>query len=1203
MNIVQVFVGFGGSGGKTLAKLAEFIADDALLADRGERHFFFLLADTDQADLDASERAILDEFARVRGARPHVKKLVLSRGTGRVMDLIDDAMGAELTREHKDKRRSPALETLRKHWPFDASGLPFSAPRLPVPLTRGASQCPLAAHLAAWDSLSRGELAAALEGISDDMVGKLFENNPNTQVDLILVGSLAGGTGRGCWQLLSLAARSVFPRCKPQAYFFDSSVFAQVRGSGRERYRMHVNSLTGLSEIAGWLRNDLKPSATQAAASERFVLPNLYKADTGSPVVDTDSIARAADQKHLIGRSPIDGVFIITGSSDALSVTSPVDAYEIAAAAMFARVAIPKLESKMANDLHIGSCGAAIAKVHVTALEKCLKLRAQMAVTERILASDERRAAEVAALIIDPLKFSPEVAADISSASPESFLGKLKSSFDTVDLGGLNKALKDDQSKSDVQKAIATLACMSSDPSTVRAYLNAAVKEQCQSESASTASGAFRNALQRQLKRLIEAQASPGQMLSVLTRVSEELQRLRSYLPAPGSFVEGVRAGEIQRIDAELDRCEGREYKIVGARWNKTETGQIQQCVRDASARIHGKEVVLQLRELLDEWAAIVHEYVVVVRPSVKAAEALYRDFSDRFRSMREEHFLPSSFAALQRAFGDWTSKKAKAMRILRPALSDDQLHALVDGMVDQAGGSVALGMAKFREQLADSLGNKDVRKSLGNEVEATRAQQEREEFLDREVFGGLSVASSVMQQHFGVLPVVKSIEQRVRTALDQNQGDSTGTEELQDAFEAMFGVRFRRVVRANTGKEENRYQEIPAAVLVQQLGYSLAQLADPMFRVDRRAIDAKDRPEVDHDAATTYFPGAVCAKSEASQFLEGAKRADELPKDAARQFSRTSVSRYAVDIVQDGLPYCILANSTYTIPGFEKAGWDPVKSFAFWKQDPEVTKWLARCETATLDGVWETEDGNFGLGYMHPMFVTDPWREHREPSGAYVKGLRWAPWGVSAESLRQRADELDAILYALAGNMPSRDNGIVKQARSVVDRVGRCEPSMGSGERWLMPLLRRGREGDENCWVFQRGSFRAEAGHVMASGGNWKTAGGAFKSFNTLSEFIKWIGGPNTANLSGDGRVFVDAVNGERRLLHSSVILEIEDDFGAHRRESLNTALLSFLDEYRDNYLQQRAAEQKDREMPLLEALRARISALQWSWDGPPSA
>ena len=75
---IELFVGFGGSGGKTLAAFARMVADDSELADQGDRKFYFLLVDTDSGDLKRAKAMIEKEFRRSANSSPVIETLDLA---------------------------------------------------------------------------------------------------------------------------------------------------------------------------------------------------------------------------------------------------------------------------------------------------------------------------------------------------------------------------------------------------------------------------------------------------------------------------------------------------------------------------------------------------------------------------------------------------------------------------------------------------------------------------------------------------------------------------------------------------------------------------------------------------------------------------------------------------------------------------------------------------------------------------------------------------------------------------------------------------------------------------------------------------------------------------------------------------------------------------------------------------------------------
>jgi hypothetical protein len=198
-------------------------------------------------------------------------------------------------------------------------------------------------------------------------------------------------------------------------------------------------------------------------------------------------------------------------------------------------------------------------------------------------------------------------------------------------------------------------------------------------------------------------------------------------------------------------------------------------------------------------------------------------------------------------------------------------------------------------------------------------------------------------------------------------------------------------------------------------------------------------------------------------------------------------------------------------------------------------------------------------------------------------------------------ARALDALLYALVGNitskMESSGDAYVAEAKKILETVSAFQPDTGRAQRWTMPLLLRSDAAGDMGWTLTRKCFQRQGGGtIAATGGNWEPG----TKFQTLREIVKRFG-IGSGKLTADGEDFVRAVNEERMLVVGRVKPAIEDNAGAARRQHLATALVSFLDGYRDGYLRARPEEQRAVEMPVIEELRGRADSRRFLWDGEP--
>jgi hypothetical protein len=1197
---VQVFVGFGGSGGKALAKLAELIADDAELSDRGDRDFYFLLVDTDIDMIEEAERDIRAGFKRINGANPCIESIRLASGVGRLQDLVHARLGDIVAKGLKG-REPEALKEAKRHWYF-RDGTPFSARRLPAPLTEGAGQCPLAAHFAAWDKVPA--MRATLDRIRVEMQRRLHELNDELQVDLVVVGSLAGGTGRGCWQLLSLVARSVFPNCKPHAYLFDASVFAKTaRINPDQAWRMQVNSYTGLSEIVGWIRND------HSQMPMRFALPPLDGLDSGQYCIDTDKIARS-DEAYRTGRTPADNFYIITGASDSHTILSADEAYQLVAIALLARLAIPAVSSAHANGLHYGSCGAAIARVPVTAIHECIVACARELALEQILAADGASAQLASDLFCDKIQFSVKDAARGGQGSgKDTLIYEYRSGMlERMDRKSVSKRFKESKPTDAVLKEIEGMELLSPRRTDVQASLAAAVATRFGQPAGGTVDEILRAQLERCLTKFFEsggtAKGEGGapmeigtavEFLAAIGRCASELKARASKIYANAKNGNRDLAADMR---AELEKAESRRYVVFGERWQKHEVEHLDRLMDALSLEANSLVLAESLIAFVDTLIRLVDEYAGALKPFVGAVQEHEGACQQRFTDLYNRTFMHGNLAAISREMGSWRSGTRAVSRQLKPIDRIDEVRQFVSEQVLASGGGAAFGRqrASMIDEVRRVLFDADARASVSGSAGLRDAAQRKykddalPEFLTK-----ISVPAEAMERRYNLWKTVESIEQRVRGLLEENIGDVVGCEQLQDAFEAIFGVRHDRALGPGN-REELRFSILPTRFLVQELAFVVASQCDPMVQLDRREITGRHA-----DDRVTVFVPFTGGTDDRKQFEEEArtvatdrykrKSGGEIADRWLRRFVRAEIKEYEVE-AGGGLAYTIVAHSHFTIPDFEVKSFDGITSFQTWRSDAVVREWLQRCESPNADSVFLETDGNFGVGYIHPDFLKAPWcEEHTD--GQPPSGHRWAPWRESPALRRQSSAALDAIIYALCGNLPSRESEYAKQAAAVLQAIANVEPSEGSGYKWSMPLLHRQANGS---WKLARRCFGRASGLIQAVHGDWE----AGKEFSTLQQFIKWIGGSDLQQLTRDGQNFVAAVGGERDLVREHVVSKIEDENGHTRRKSVTVSLAAFLDEYAKTYLPRRTEEQHLKEEPLVANMSKRLDSGGFDWEAP---
>ena len=1168
---IELFVGFGGSGGKTLAAFARMVADDSELADRGDRKFYFLLVDTDSADLKRSKAAIEKEFRRTANSSPVIETLDLAHGIDRLQDLVEERFGDLYEREGRGED-VPELKVARKHWYFMNGGGPFTASRLPAPLRDGAGQCPLAAHFAAWSKLEAFE--EKLKSLKTEMIKR---NNEGDSVNLVMVGSLAGGTGRGCWQLLSLKARTMFPRCTPYGFFFDASVFDKIANQNKDQMplRIHVNSLTGISEIVGWIRNDWKPDRSP------FQLPPIRKFASGDFALNTRDIV---DERLLIdnrGVTPIDNVFLITNESDSVSFQSPDHAYRMVGAALFANKGIEPVNSKAANEAQVGSCCAGVARVPATELRGCLNHGVRERMLRNLTAENSELSVRLARELAESFWFEANEVESARDFGDGSVLGSIRSKFrEYVETTQIENKLKSN-SIPDVQRQVAAGAFAVADNQAVSQAVSAALTERLGRTEGKPESH-FRAKLEDALANASDGKSigCPKHLLDcIIKHLITKLKSIPSLDKMNVISEEQLRA----RLSKEIESKSKRSFPVFGERWDENERAHIASFIRSLALDANYKAILVELGARIKGFLAICKEYQGVIYPIHSALLSAKESEAGAFLDQSRVLFWPESDAEFLQSLPVWHAQEFVLERTLKPVGAQKML----DEVEKSALSSTALN--KATADFVDEARNYWMDSTQRSKCANASVREELKDEMGKQVVERLLTKTAVpaddVSKHCGMGAVIELMEARVRLFLDNNFGSERDVEKVQDWMETFFGRRFETASAAG-GQTVNKFKKIPQRELLMELAYSLSQRTDPMMKASWR----NNRERTNLDVVTVYLPSGVIPAADAGQFCEDAMK---LPKSAMdtskfRRHVSHPVESYNVVLLPDK-HFMIVAYSKLHIPNFFEDAFDSVTSFTKWKTDTKLREWLRLCESsdpnAPDSSIFSGKDENFGLGYVHPCFVTDEkWRKRR-----------WAPWGEGEAVQNARASEIDSVLYALCGNLPNAKEEYVDQARDVVQAMGQVKPNAARSHLWTMPILQRGSGDDQNKWVLSRKSFRRESGAIIeATGGTWKVG----HTFTTLRDFMKWMGWGSERGMTAEGKDFVASIVCERELIGSVAIVGVNESFGEKKRDSVRQSLLAFLEEYRTGYLDARAEEQKMTEIPFVEALTARIRSGAFRWD-----
>ena len=394
-NMCHIVVGCGGSGAKTAHTLALLMAQDPRWRYEMDEHVYFLLIDTDRGDLSRYKLAI-------EAAAPHVfvTALQTSAGFNSPHEVVDQFRGGIDRTAAPDQRRR-SMQRFSDHWwtrdphadSFDAAHV-FRVPFVDD-ITKGAGQVPMVSHIATWQAMRdnqrgnssvEGTLSGLFQKIADTRsVKPAGDGGPLDNFNIMFIGSVAGGTGRGCAIPLAFKMKEVIferfnsvPRIS--GYFMNEDCFDRRR-EPHESLPQIMNAMTGWSELSAWITHYQREQAGEYGGETgyRYRLPSPTRPDDEA----YDVLRPIADIK---GCRPFDAVGIIGRTSGAGNAApGPEEIYEMLAAGLYVRITQSHVDSKNSNDgRNYFSIGSSVVEVPFEDLRRYFEDRARLDAANRI---------------------------------------------------------------------------------------------------------------------------------------------------------------------------------------------------------------------------------------------------------------------------------------------------------------------------------------------------------------------------------------------------------------------------------------------------------------------------------------------------------------------------------------------------------------------------------------------------------------------------------------------------------------------------------------------------------------------------------------------------------------------------------------------------------------------------------------------------
>ena len=1101
----KIFLGFGGSGAKTLVELARMFAADKEWAQRCESEAYFLLADTDADDLYGHEQKIRTALAHV-GAHSWVRSVQISQGVPRIDRLITERMAAA-------RKSESGLKRMKECWWFDTEGQPFIARNVQLPPSEGAAQCPAISYFLAWNSVGgdASPVGRVVDELCNEMQQRVARHHGARDFDvkLYLVAGLAGGTGRGSWATLSFKIQSALQargkNCMPIGMFFDQSCFADVaQGTQGQRVKLVINSLTGISEVAGWIENDLDRSR-KAGNSPRYVfrLPSFASPERpSSDVIDARALLETDEQA---GATPVRQAFLIFADGPAGRL-QPGSHYKVAAAALYGRTAQSAIESEQSNTrLDIGSVGASSLRVDVDSIREYMRKRVEYETIKRFADGVDKKAVEeVAKAILLPLLVDGQAdrgkrgADDSADRGLPQLLARLHkvaltATATRIDelIESLESAAADDYEDS-VNRVCGQLGkdakFVAGVASAVRESIAHVFGDGLPPTEACAPEDLFIHYVRNAMRAQLDHPSKKGAKIDGHFWSFAVAQQVLELLVKECSAIEG-RLSEVKSSVKAADvvdfirKRRGKKLVVIGKRFTEDELADVRKTIEDyvlAQSRLVATKLFEKwadgLRRSLQSWRDNLED---AKERALRHAQALEKSVDE---NRTDDLFtIDADFKKAEKAPGDDAHHDPESF--LQPYVKDGQFADWMQELLNQRDERMKLALSDLTHYVLDNAYSvtgsgkqdddkrKEVRRELGRKLD---------DFASNVV-----VPAAFLNRHFRLADVAEKLVHAWAARIDKASSNPKGQENLKRRFLRTFG--FELKVRGGQCEVPSKKE------IVELMALQLGRNCRAQFNLRGGSGRMQER------AATHVFLPAD------STLVKGAKPADEWRKslDGRGKHDTNHRINFHVGVEGDeelgeerGNPFvmmaCVTEGFSCENPDVDPAdqgvvhlAFERISSLDYWRagNDPHVKTFLDWVEDPNGRSMFANVSYSFGLGYTLPAFVTNE----------QLRKSRWRPWAIDAENrIEQKASvAVDAILYALLGSPKGSKSAIYNL--SVTDQEG-------VDAAWSLPVLRYGVGKDsKNGFVFQRQAFTSDTG-------DWRADCRAFRSGEEETSIKKLI-------------------------------------------------------------------------------------------------
>jgi hypothetical protein len=821
MSAANIYLACGGSGIKTLKALTEMMSQDPVFRHGFKNDIYYIAVDTDKDELKGLQE---HAFALVPGSNEgNIISVQTSANTQSLAPAVREILQKIESLPSGDKSRAEAERRFREHW-WHNQDLPFTTDQRLAP-QKGAGQCPPVSFFLTWRQLPQisdrieGVFAEIIKKRGGDLSAEGKRHLPLEDLNVHVVAGLAGGTGRGCWEVLAFKLGEILRKqfggqLNVKAVLFDSTVTQSVKENKKPETELatKVNAITGISQISLWeqvLAHKQHLSKRLKQVDDKFEdledeliyrLPSLDNpADVDSDVLQVHA-KPPTDAERRVGEGaepPASSVCLIFDSNDRAILDSSDDYYQMAGRALYAQLKFSMVGRSVINyKAFYNSIGGASIEVPAAKIQDYLEANSRIAFLENIATQSDLNAVfEKAVAAVRPAAgFGENDGIDkclpLASARAEDLslwqrcVKKLLDDRATT-WSDLEADLIKGQNLETLLEDLQTYASVSDE------QVNAAVAETLGSLGPSGL-----DVLRPYLEAIYYRDVVPAERLSKRQRnlrgVAAFCEQFDNAIRAAvASLPDKVRFGEDRTIETVFEEAKGRPMLIAGRRFADEEITELRQAADLQLLR----NAYPQLKKAFGESVASFFGQAAVVKANAESilgiCEEVKKDVGKRLA--KEWKVGDGNF---EKCFGEVFSdptNPAKGLdhedaqrfykRLLKPALAVEEVRSLcVDDNSLNIGGEHAVQAVDallYENALSDAFAQGAGRDKIG----FAKA-------LDADLKRAVTIKSDLVKERFNLLQSLDTIRRAWASYLPKVRHDNDDLERALHIFQSLFGRR-----------------------------------------------------------------------------------------------------------------------------------------------------------------------------------------------------------------------------------------------------------------------------------------------------------------------------------------------------------------------------------------------------------------------------